>query len=305
MARINIEGSIYKDDGFQNLTIAIGRLKPGLDASDIRRVSKGILVELYELAQSYWFPHQKPIPLEVFKEKEFPEALHGKDGLCIKKSDGIYVRGSKDLFAWLFQKSTAGKASGESRREAAAAKKQVSAQDNSPEKPNERPLTHVERTSTELNLLTPSSLLFSPNSELTSHNSIKSSGGKKPAGPKPQPLGSVAFEEYAKAYEARHHVDIRKVRDQTINSMFKKFGKKLGADAPLVAAFYLTHNDFVYVKSKHCIELLVRDAHKLWAEWKSGNKTTTITAKSAELDDHNRQVGENYLRSKQAKERSV
>lgn len=99
MARINLDDKLFKEQGFQDLMIAVGN----------RRMAKGIVWELYVLAQKFWFPDRLPIPLDVFKAAEFPEVLYSANGLCELREGGVYARGSEEQFKWLFQKSEAGK----------------------------------------------------------------------------------------------------------------------------------------------------------------------------------------------------
>jgi hypothetical protein len=57
-------------------------------------------------------------------------------------------------------------------------------------------------------------------------------------------------------------------------------------DAPEVARFFLTHNDRFYVKSMHPVGLLLRDAEKIYTEWKTNRKLTESEVRSAESSDH-------------------
>lgn len=289
MARINFESRIYKEQGFQDLMIHVGD----------RQKAKGIVLELFELAQTHWFPKRKPIPKELFESLGFPKVLYGPGGLCVLKSEGVYVRGSEEQFAWLFQKKAAGEASGEARREAAAAKK---ADQEEPEPEEDRTdvngcSTPVNVSSTKTNLLTPFSLLSSPSSD----SSLSTDSPPK----KTKTLGARTFEAYAEAYRATYD-GIDPIRDKSANSMFKKLGEKLGEQAPMIAAFYLTHKDATYIKSHHCVELLVRDAQKLRTEMLRGKTITSTSARQQERDGHNKQVVENFIRKKQeTRERQV
>ena len=70
--------------------------------------------------------------------------------------------------------------------------------------------------------------------------------------------------------------------------MLAHFIKRIPVDdAPDIVRFYLGHKDFLYVKKMHPISLLLQDAEKLYAEWKSGKKITTADAKKTELVDFN------------------
>ena len=66
--------------------------------------------------------------------------------------------------------------------------------------------------------------------------------------------------------------------------------EKLGAaEAPHVAAFYLTHNDPFYVKKRHPPNLLVLDATGLRTQWATGVKATSSEVRQAEMKDDSRE----------------
>jgi hypothetical protein len=95
MARINFEDKVFKEQGFQDLMIEVRD----------RHKAKGIVLELWSLAQEHWFPNRNPIPIEVFKAAGLPECLYAPGGLAELRENGVYAKGSEDQFAWLFQKS--------------------------------------------------------------------------------------------------------------------------------------------------------------------------------------------------------
>lgn len=76
--------------------------------------------------------------------------------------------------------------------------------------------------------------------------------------------------ETRKAYEAAYLArwKANPLINKTTNGMLGKFVDLVGAEAaPKVAAFYLRHNQQLYVAAKHPIPLLLRDASKLHTEW--------------------------------------
>lgn len=95
MARINIEDSLYKEDGFLSLVEKTGN----------RYTALGMVVSAFTLAQKHWIKH-KAIPLS-----EWPESLNLliETKLVVQKDDMIYVKGSTEAFAWLERNSNAGK----------------------------------------------------------------------------------------------------------------------------------------------------------------------------------------------------
>jgi len=92
---------------------------------------------------------------------------------------------------------------------------------------------------------------------------------------------SGAWVSYSIAYEKRYGT--KPVRNATINSQLSGFVKRIGIEeAPMVAEFYLTHNDAFYLKSMHPVGLLLKDAEKLRTEWVTGKKMTNTSARLAE-----------------------
>jgi len=97
----------------------------------------------------------------------------------------------------------------------------------------------------------------------------KSGGQVKtmPAAPK----SAATWEAYAEAYRTRYQVD--PVRNRTVSAMLCKLVDKLGAEeAPLVAAFYVTHRSSWYAEKMHPVNLLLADAEKLRTEWATGRQ---------------------------------
>lgn len=83
------------------------------------------------------------------------------------------------------------------------------------------------------------------------------------------------------AYHDRHGAE--PVRNKTINSQLKAFVERVGADAaPHVAKFYVSHSEQFYVRSRHPVNLLLRDAEKLHTEWKTGSQMTGPEARDIE-----------------------
>lgn len=103
----------------------------------------------------------------------------------------------------------------------------------------------------------------------------------KPAAPTAEVWGA-----YASAFKERHGVeppDGAKARSQ-LKTLLERIPK---ADAPHVAAFYLTHNDALYIRAKHPTDLLLRDCSKLWTEWKTGQSVTGTEAREQERTQAN------------------
>lgn len=293
MARLNIEDSIMEKAGFQKLMIKMGD----------RHKAMGVVWDLWRLAQKYWFPNKELIPLKVFEEAEIPDCIFDKSiSLAEKRPHGVYAKGTEEQFAWLFdlreKAKIGGRNSAKIRKEKYGTAQPVILPEAESKHPSNQPEAESKSIEPSL-LLTPFSSLSSQSSTLKTHNSTTIAGDEKKEPPASgKSLGSQAFEEYAKAYLVKYGADLNETRDKTINAKFKILGEKLGKDAPFVAGFYLSHNDYGYVKSKHSVSSLIQDAHKLWTEWKTGKKSTSHSARKSELEDHNDQVIEEYRKSK-------
>ena len=91
------------------------------------------------------------------------------------------------------------------------------------------------------------------------------------------------------AYQRRYRVP--PVRNKSVNTFLCSVVDQLGArEAPHVAAFYLTHNDPFYMRTRHPPSLLARDAGGLRTQWATGMKATTGEAKEAERHDNSRAI---------------
>jgi hypothetical protein len=100
MARVNVEDSIFIDGRFMNLVLKLGSPDTAI----------GALVRAWRLAQEYFLrddTHGK-IPLKVWKQQGMNDTLFDV-GLARTENDLVYVSGSETQFAWLNQKSDAGK----------------------------------------------------------------------------------------------------------------------------------------------------------------------------------------------------
>lgn len=85
-------------------------------------------------------------------------------------------------------------------------------------------------------------------------------------------------EAYKAAYLQRWGAEPA-ISNRASNGQLSTLLDLLGAEeAPLVAAFYLTHNQALYVAAKHPLNLLVRDAAKMHTEWKTGKQGTMLGA---------------------------
>lgn len=77
------------------------------------------------------------------------------------------------------------------------------------------------------------------------------------------------WNSYSLAYERRYGTE--PLRNAKVNAILLKFvGLVPAGDAPEVAAFYVRHNQNLYINAKHVVELLVRDAERLYSDWRTG-----------------------------------
>jgi len=94
-----------------------------------------------------------------------------------------------------------------------------------------------------------------------------------------------AWVAYSDAYRARYQVE--PVRNRQVNAQLAQLVSRLGIEAaPAVAAFYVAHDFQLYVRNKHPVNLLLRDAEGLHTEWLRG-----ITVTSAEAAQADRTAG--------------
>lgn len=85
--------------------------------------------------------------------------------------------------------------------------------------------------------------------------------------------GRATWKSYCEAYAKRYAVE--PVQNKTVRSQMKQFVQRIGFDeSPLVAAFYVGHNDPFYVKKCHSVGQMLSDAEKLRTEWATGRNST-------------------------------
>ncbi|MHB8253534.1 MAG: hypothetical protein ACYDEV_07505 [Acidiferrobacter sp.] len=85
-----------------------------------------------------------------------------------------------------------------------------------------------------------------------------------------------AWDAYSLAYERRYGVP--PVRNDRSDAQMRQLVSRLGAEAPAVAGWYPRHTNAFYVRAKHPVDLLLRDAEGLRTEWATGRITTNTEA---------------------------
>ena len=93
--------------------------------------------------------------------------------------------------------------------------------------------------------------------------------------------GAQAWGAYAAAYALRYGV--APVRNARVNAQFGQLVSRLGIEeARHVAAWYVGHNAALYVRSKHAVSLLLRDAEGLHTEWRRRQQVTEADARQVD-----------------------
>lgn len=91
---------------------------------------------------------------------------------------------------------------------------------------------------------------------------------------------SAAWDAYALAYERRYGEP--PVRNAAVNGRLAQLVARLGAEAPAVAAFYVSTNAAFYVRDMHGVGLLLRDCEKLRTQWATGRTVTEARARQVD-----------------------
>jgi hypothetical protein len=129
---------------------------------------------------------------------------------------------------------------------------------------------------------------------------------KKPAAKKPPKEPSPTAETwsaYSAAYMDRYRVG--PVRNAMVNSQLSQLVGRIGAaEAPFVAAWYVTHQNRFYVEKGHSVALLLMDCEKLRTEWATGQQRTSTQAMLADRTQTNFSAFAPLIAEAQAKERN-
>ena len=127
---------------------------------------------------------------------------------------------------------------------------------------------------------------------------------KKFSSPEIRPAGSYAWDAYASAYLHRYRT--APVRNAKVNGQFAQLAKRLpGDEIEHVVRWYVSSNASHHVRSKHCVDLLLRDCEGLRTEWATGARMTDTEAR--QIDQHDagaeaaRWVTENMEQLRQAR----
>lgn len=287
MARINIEDSLWADQRFIQLCIKTGDMAKAV----------GAVLLAFKLAQRFWVPDQRNIPSVQFRSTPLASDLI-EVGLAeyFDNEQFVYVKGTKEQFGWLIQRSQAGKAK---------KPRPLKSLDNSLNG-IERDLSGsngIERNETSYSSsYSPSSSSSYSKEEFKSYSEVPVSDvpssrpdQKKPLKPKepPNPLNKQTWESYEKGYLRRYGVS--PVRNAKVNGQIANLVKRLGVEAPAVAAFYLTHNNSWYTQKAHSVDGLLADAEALRTQMATGRQVNQNSARDVERQQNNAKVFEKFL----------
>jgi uncharacterized protein YdaU (DUF1376 family) len=97
------------------------------------------------------------------------------------------------------------------------------------------------------------------------------------------------FKAYSIAYEIRYKA--KPVRNTSVSSKLCQFVDRVGVEeAPLIAAYFVSHNNEWYVKNMHQVGALLQDAEKLRTEWATNTQITSTKASQSDKKQTNLNV---------------
>lgn len=107
---------------------------------------------------------------------------------------------------------------------------------------------------------------------------------------------------YAKSYADRYGT--APTRNSRVSSMVKQFCQRVpAAEAPGIAAFFLTHNAGYYVSKMHAVGPMLADAEKLRTEWITKRTVTSTEANQSDRTQANGNVWNRVISSIEAEEK--
>lgn len=101
----------------------------------------------------------------------------------------------------------------------------------------------------------------------------------------PEPPTNATWEAYSEAYRRRYR--IAPLRNGKVNKLLLNFLGLVPAEhGPAIAAFYVGHQQNLYVNAKHAVELLFRDAERLYADWMTNSAAGVQQIHGTETANH-------------------
>ena len=231
----------------------------------------GALVMAWRTAQEYWVPSKKRIPIAKWSLLSTAQAVIDS-GLAVLNSDGVYVAGSEEQFAWLFQRAEAGKKGGKA---SAAARKTKG-------KNSKHRLSTAEAKSSETNPLT-LSLSLSHSQDSSSNSEIYSVGEGASAAPEiKNPIGYF-IGTYAKAYKSRYGEKARPEVGVKIQGRIKTFLEDTPIDRACdMIQTYCAMNDSWFLTKGHDFETFMQNLTKVGLKLDTGRAVTRSQLQQAE-----------------------
>lgn len=231
----------------------------------------GALVMAWRTAQEYWVPSKKRIPIAKWSLLSTAQAVIDS-GLAVLNSDGVYVAGSEEQFAWLFQRAEAGKKGGKA---SAAARKTKG-------KNSKHRLSTAEAKSSETNPLT-LSLSLSHSQDSSSNSEIYSVGEGASAAPEiKNPVGDF-IGAYVKAYKSRYGEKARPEVGVKIQGRIKTFLEDTPIDrACAMIQTYCAMNDSWFLTKGHDFETFMQNLTKVGLKLDTGRAVTRSQLQQAE-----------------------
>lgn len=285
MARLNIEDTIDADPRFRRLSRLLGDEDKAL----------GMLVRFWRLAQLHWGQGLLVPEHEVDLDGFEPIVTAG---LAERRVDGVYARGSEERFAWYRQRCEASARGVESRQRNAQDKNDGKAPPKpedkgscdffEPEKKNRNPTSGQPepefRTTGTPNLTNPLTLTLSLTNntkKLRSSAATSRDAGplqlaamrlKKAAGKNFTSLPNLIIAAYVEGYEERYgHAPVVSGKVQGAALNLSK-GVTVPSDALDLVAAFLQLDRPHYVRSGHCLSLLVADLQSVNVALRSGKE---------------------------------
>lgn len=287
--RYNLDDEFFADPRYEMLAELIGDGEKTV----------GRCVKAWRLAWKY-HENGKLIPRALAEHAGIMDLV--RVDLAEEREDGIYVRGTDEKFAWIFKNresaQAGGRKSAEARKEKYGSAKPQAKQkrtDSEPtceanpnrtlSKPEPNANQPLNQKRTDTNALAPAlapalaqrvdeGISSESHSPAEKNPGSKKRKSKNPPGPK-TPSGGV-WQAYREGYHNRYGVD--PVRNAKVNAQCSQLVSRLGqAEAPRVAAFYVTLEDKFYRARGHDLGICLKDAENL--------RTRMLSGKAAPFDE--------------------
>ena len=122
----------------------------------------------------------------------------------------------------------------------------------------------------------------------------------KKSDPRSNPDNVKTWEAYARAYRARYGV--LPMSNAKVRGQVAQFVKTVGAElAPVLAAYYPTHNKQYFVQRRHDFGALLHDYQQVATDYQIGQQITSVQAAQAEKTQANRSSHDEALAILKAK----